>query len=280
MNFASGALAVLNQATMRMARALAAREAAAARQSEIHRAASALQLPQALQRLGAGRGALQRPADSEAATAAAKDSTPSAALATKAVLSLTNATLSVVRRRRGFVGAAAEDRGGGGGTTAIADGGWLEEEEGGDPADDAPQEGARKSAESAVGQDSAAVATAAWADAQKSATTLSETHQQALALEGRALEERLGDLAHEVGRAEATLMELARMQNEISSHLVAQDEKILGVQADTSAAVDNVEAGNEDLAQALQFNRDFRWGMLLVFLLLSGTLLFLDSFYA
>ena len=283
-----GALAVLSQATMRMARVLALREAASSRQAELHRAAAALQLPRALLRMGKGRGALFRPAGAAegqggegtaaggaavaaAATAEAEPAASSASMATSAVLSLSSATLSVMRRRRGSKpeggrredGAADNDDG----APEAPSSGWL------------PEQTAEEEAAAAATPAAGASAASAWDEARKDAAALSPAQQQSLAKESRAVEERLGDLAHEVGRAEATLMELARMQNEISAHLAAQEEKIISVQTDTTAAVDNVEAGNEELAQALQFNRDFRWGMLLVFLLLSATLLFLDAFY-
>lgn len=115
-----------------------------------------------------------------------------------------------------------------------------------------------------------------WASAVSLAEHAPEQQRLAMVREARVVEERMHGMAHEVRKAETTMRDLIEMSRQLAAHLAVQDEKIAQVQDDTDSAVENVEAGNKELALALKYNRDFRWAMLLVFLLLSFSLLLLD----
>lgn len=118
--------------------------------------------------------------------------------------------------------------------------------------------------------------TAQWEEAVTAAKNTSGVQRQALVREAKNVHARIAGMAQEVGQAESTLRELARMQTEIAQQLAVQEDKVKAVQSDTDSAISNVEAGNEELAQALKYNRDFRWAMLLMFVMLSLCLLLLD----
>lgn len=312
---AEGVLAVLGARGAAAAHALAAHEAAAARQHEVARAARRLQLPTAVLRNTRGRGALYHAdtliptgstaastgvstgADTGVSTASRTGGVITTAAGTalstgergvsaagpaaaSAVLGLTEATLSVLRRRRTTPTAASAMPATAAHTSTPAAPVADESDIDAHADTDADADAAVSAEAEAAAAKASAKASAAWEGARAGARSVGPAQAQVLAREGRALEERLGDLAHEVGQAETTIMELSRMQHDMAMHLAAQEEKVMSVQTDTADAIANVEAGNDDLAQALKYNRDFRWAMLLVFLLLSASLLFLDFYYS
>jgi t-SNARE complex subunit (syntaxin) len=86
----------------------------------------------------------------------------------------------------------------------------------------------------------------------------------------------LTDLHQEVGRAENTMYDLAQLQARLAQTLQEQDHVIEQIQANADTAQHNVDSGNEELTAAMKYQRDFRWGVLLFFLILSLTLLALD----
>ncbi|EDQ85358.1 uncharacterized protein MONBRDRAFT_29296 [Monosiga brevicollis MX1] len=106
--------------------------------------------------------------------------------------------------------------------------------------------------------------------------TPSPAMSQALAQQVRQFRTELHDMAREVDQAQDTLYELASMQSRLMGKLQEQDVTIEQIQQDAETTLHNVDRGNEELTEAIRYNRDFRQGVLLFFIILSLCLLFFD----
>lgn len=84
------------------------------------------------------------------------------------------------------------------------------------------------------------------------------------------------ELLSDVLRAESTVFDLARLQARLNEQLHVQQEQIAMIDHDTMTTLENVEQGNQELAEAVKYHRDFRIGVLLFFVILSLSLLLLD----
>eukprot|EP00045_Choanoeca_perplexa_P017759 m.264851 g.264851 ORF g.264851 m.264851 type:complete len:348 (+) comp17625_c0_seq11:1611-2654(+) len=117
----------------------------------------------------------------------------------------------------------------------------------------------------------------AWEEVTTAVDNMDSSALAALAKQHQLVAPEITGMLREVNQAENTMYELARLQAQLSSKVAEQDVQISHIAQDTLATLENVEAGNTELAEAIQYNRDFRWGMLLFFLVLCITLLVLDQ---
>eukprot|EP00730_Choanoeca_flexa_P001523 TRINITY_DN10671_c0_g2_i1.p1 TRINITY_DN10671_c0_g2~~TRINITY_DN10671_c0_g2_i1.p1 ORF type:complete len:357 (+),score=80.07 TRINITY_DN10671_c0_g2_i1:63-1133(+) len=116
-----------------------------------------------------------------------------------------------------------------------------------------------------------------WAEIDQQVDEFDTTATAQLAKQHQLVAPEIKGMLHEVNQAESTMYELTKLQVKLNQKVAEQDVQIGQIAQDTAAAADNVEQGNVELLKAIQYYRDFRWGMLLFFLVLSAALLVLDA---
>ncbi|KAK9768211.1 hypothetical protein K7432_001347 [Basidiobolus ranarum] len=105
---------------------------------------------------------------------------------------------------------------------------------------------------------------------------LSAQEKMVLEMENEALIKDLESSLDEVKKVEKTLLEIATLQNTLSTHLSIQAKETERLQSEAIATTERIRDGNIMLAQARQRHSDLRKWILFFLIMVSGVLLFLD----
>ncbi|ORX93734.1 hypothetical protein K493DRAFT_315841 [Basidiobolus meristosporus CBS 931.73] len=105
---------------------------------------------------------------------------------------------------------------------------------------------------------------------------LSAQEKMVLEMENEALVKDLESSLDEVKKVEQTLLEIATLQNTLSTHLAIQAKETERLQSEAIATTERIRDGNVMLAQARQRHSDLRKWILFFLIMVSGVLLFLD----
>lgn len=100
--------------------------------------------------------------------------------------------------------------------------------------------------------------------------------QQLLDDETRALQVELSSLLDAVQETETKMVEMSALNHLMSTHVLQQAQQIEHLYDQAVEATKNVELGNKELSQAIQRNSSSRTFLVLFFVVLSLSLLFLD----
>ncbi|KAI3646361.1 hypothetical protein MP228_009289 [Amoeboaphelidium protococcarum] len=111
------------------------------------------------------------------------------------------------------------------------------------------------------------------------AQQLSSKERQMLELENAEMLEDLLAMETQVQQTERTLLEISQLQTQLESHIGSQAEQINYLYTEAHQTTDTVKKGNVVLKKTLQYGVTWRNFVLLYFLVLSLTLLFLHWYY-
>ncbi|KAI3632576.1 hypothetical protein MIR68_009682 [Amoeboaphelidium protococcarum] len=111
------------------------------------------------------------------------------------------------------------------------------------------------------------------------AQQLSSKERQMLELENAEMLEDLLAMETQVQQTERTLLEISQLQTQLESHIGSQAEQINYLYTEAHYTTDTVKKGNVVLKKTLQYGVTWRNFVLLYFLVLSLTLLFLHWYY-
>ncbi|KAI9136067.1 hypothetical protein BKA69DRAFT_1179205 [Paraphysoderma sedebokerense] len=106
--------------------------------------------------------------------------------------------------------------------------------------------------------------------------SLSTQEKMLLESENREIMNRLESKLEHVRQAESTLLEIANIQTQLSHHLSAQSSVITQLYNDATLQTDNVREGNKYLVKAQKRGSDSRIIVLVILIVLTFVLLFLD----
>ncbi|KAI4384515.1 hypothetical protein MLD38_002660 [Melastoma candidum] len=105
---------------------------------------------------------------------------------------------------------------------------------------------------------------------------LLRVQQQHLDDETRALQVELTNLLDAVQETETKMVEMSALNHLISTHVLQQAQQIEQLYEQAIEATKNVELGNRELSQAIRRNSSSRTFILLFFIVLTFSVLFLD----
>ncbi|KAF3336933.1 Syntaxin-81 [Carex littledalei] len=114
------------------------------------------------------------------------------------------------------------------------------------------------------------------AEAETSTRATVRVQEQLLDDETRSLQIELSSMLDAVEETERKMMEMSALNHLISTHVQQQAQQIEQLYLQAVEATNNVEKGNKELSQAIQRNSSSRTFLLLFFIVLTVSVLFLD----
>ncbi|KAI5696050.1 hypothetical protein M8J75_007392 [Diaphorina citri] len=105
---------------------------------------------------------------------------------------------------------------------------------------------------------------------------LSPEELQTFKNENDSLFKHLTNLTEEVEQIESKVLKVAELQQQLTENLYDQDHMIEKTLTAFVGTTENIKEGNEQLHQAIQGNATLRLFVILILLVLSFTILFLD----
>jgi hypothetical protein len=110
------------------------------------------------------------------------------------------------------------------------------------------------------------------------ASLWSKEEEQVFALENQALANKLNTMATQVRTIEQRLAEIAALQDTLMIHVMEQEQQIETIYQEAMSTTENVRGANSQLESVIRRGVSFRLTMLLILLVLSFALLFIDWF--
>jgi t-SNARE complex subunit (syntaxin) len=115
-------------------------------------------------------------------------------------------------------------------------------------------------------------------DEAEDASLWSKEEEQVFALENQALANKLNTMATQVRTIEQRLAEIAALQDTLMIHVMEQEQQIETIYQEAMSTTENVRGANSQLESVIRRGVSFRLTMLLILLVLSFALLFIDWF--